>query len=48
MKKKRIYTIPLSATTAMSALQILCASGKGWAEMDSYEENSGGGFSQVF
>lgn len=55
MKKKRIYTEkkrtyirPTAEITDVGAIQVLCASGEGWAEMGDYGTDTGGGFSQPF
>jgi hypothetical protein len=43
---KSIYLQPHVDTVDVAPLQILCASGSGWAEMGGYGGNTGGGFSQ--
>lgn len=48
MKKK--YKQPYVGADKTTPQQVLCASGKakGWAKMDGYGEDTGGGFSQTF
>ena len=41
------YTLPTCTIEEIHALQMLCESSKGWAEMGSYGENTGGGFHQA-
>ena len=47
---KQMYIQPRMEVADMAPQQIICDSGEGygWAEMGSYEENSGGGFTQPF